>query len=489
MALLEASAPRVARRSLALRWVFPAVSFVVDLILINLAFAVAYVLRYKFGIGGHVLGQNNVRYEYWLHFEILLTVLMAASFALAGTYRQRLGMEWLGEVFAVGRAATVGMALAIIVTYLSKNLIDEHSRLVLLYTWILIIALASLGRGLTRLILRRLHRRGWNVRRVVVAGSTAMSKMVMQNLSMRLDQGYQLVGFLHENGAAPEGFGRFRNLGSVASAPEVIARHEVDEVVIALGATSHEDILSIRDHCLRQNVAFKFVPDLFEMSLSRVRMDDIAGIPLIDVTESPLHGVNFVAKRLLDSVVSLAALVVLSPVLILVALAIRLDSPGPIMIAQERVGRGGRVFPCFKFRSMYQDAEQRHAEMQARYGDGTLMFKHKNDPRRTRVGRVIRKLSIDELPNLFNVVRGEMSLVGPRPALPIEVAGYEPWHRKRFEVQPGMTGLWQISGRSHLDFHEMVIMDIYYIDNWSLALDLKILLRTPAAVLTMRGAY
>ena len=137
MALLEASAPRAARRSLALRWVFPAVSFAVDLILINLAFAVAYWLRYKFGIGGHVLGQNNVRYEYWLHFEILLTVLMAASFALAGTYRQRLGMEWLGEVFAVGRAATVGMALAIIVTYLSKNLIDEHSRLVLLYTWIL----------------------------------------------------------------------------------------------------------------------------------------------------------------------------------------------------------------------------------------------------------------------------------------------------------------------------------------------------------------
>jgi exopolysaccharide biosynthesis polyprenyl glycosylphosphotransferase len=489
MALAEASVPRVARRSLALRWACPSVSLALDVALVNLSFALAYWLRYTYHLGGPVPPSFTVSYQRWAQFEILISALMPASFVLAGVYRQRLGLEWLGEVFAVARVATVGMALAIIVTYLFQHLIDQYSRLVLIYTWILIIVLGGLGRWLTHLLMVQLHRRGWNVRRVMVAGSSPMGKMVMQNLSSRLDQGYHLVGFLHENGGAPEGFGRFRNLGAVANVAEAIARHEIDEVVIALTATAHDDILAIRDHCVRQNVAFKIVPDLFEMSLSRVRLDDIAGIPLIDVVESPLRGANLVLKRVLDVALAALGLALLSPLFALVALAIRLDSPGAILIAQPRVGRNGRTFPCFKFRSMYQDAEKRHAELQARYGEGALMFKLKSDPRRTRVGRVIRKSSIDELPNLLNVLRGEMSLVGPRPALPSEVAGYEPWHHKRFDARPGITGLWQVSGRSHLSFDEMVIMDIYYIDNWSLALDLKILLRTPTAVLTMRGAY
>ena len=491
MAYLEASASqaRVARRPAALRWVFPSVSLAIDLILVNLAFALSYWLRYEYGLGGTGARFIHVPFEMWLRFELLLTVLVPAALAIHGLYRQRLGLEWLGEMFSIARAATLGMAVAIIVTFLVKDLIDEHSRLVLLYTWVLMIAFCGLGRGIVRTIMIRLHRRGWNVRRVLVAGSADVSKMVMQNLSGRVDQGYRLVGFLHENGGAPAGFGRFPNLGSVATAAEVIDQHEVDEVVIALGSTSHEDILAIRDHWVRRNVAFKIVPDLFEMSLARVRMDDIAGIPLIDVVESPLQGANLVLKRLIDVLVSLLVLTVCSPFLALVALAIRLDSPGPIIIGQSRVGRHGDVFTCYKFRSMHEDAEKRHAEMQARYGADEPIFKLRKDPRRTRVGSVIRKLSIDESLQLINVLRGEMSLVGPRPALPIEVARYEPWHRKRLDALPGMTGLWQVSGRSHLNFDEMVIMDTYYIDNWSLALDLKILLRTPLAVLSMRGAY
>src|SRR5438067_5215959 len=413
MALAEASVPRLARRSLALCWAFPAVSLALDVALVNLSFALAYWLRYRYHLGGPVPPTFNVTYQRWAQFEILISALMPASFVLAGIYRQRLGLEWLGEVFAVARAATVGMALAIIVTYLFQHLIDQHSRLVLIYTWILIIVLAAIGRWLTHLIMVQLHRRGWSVRRVMVAGSTPMGKMVMQNLSTRLDQGYHLVGFLHENGGAPEGFGRFSNLGAVAGWAEVIACHDTDEVVIALTATAHDDILAIRDHCVRHNVAFKIVPDLFEMSLSRVRMDDIAGIPLIDIVESPLRGANLVLKHVLDVAFAALGLALLSPLFALVALAIHLDSPGAIIIAQARVGRNGRTFACFKFRSMYQDAEKRHAELHARYGEGALMFKHKSDPRRTRVGRIIRKMSIDEMPNLLNVLRGEISLVGP----------------------------------------------------------------------------
>ncbi len=489
MALLEASVPRVARRPLALRWVFPTVSFAVDIALVNLAFYLAYWLRYEYRLGGS-RGFIYVHYEQWLKFEGLLTVLMAAAFALEGVYRQRLGVEWVGQAFRIARAATLATGLAVIASIFFQHLADvnQYSRLVIVYAWLLIIALCVLARGVMRFVMAQLYRRGWNVRRVVVVGSTPMGKMVMQNLSGRVDQGYRLVGFLHENGGALEGFGRFRNLGPVSIAPETIERHEIDEVVIALPSASHGDILAIRDHCVRQNVAFKIVPDLFEMSLSRVRMDDIAGIPLIDVVESPLRGANLVVKRLLDVGLSLLALAVLSPLLLLVALAIRLDSAGPIIIAQERVGRDGRTFPFFKFRSMYHGAERQH-EAVVMAGDVSPVGKHKSDPRRTRVGRIIRKLSIDELPQLLNVVRGEMSLVGPRPALPSEVAKYESWHHKRFDAQPGMTGLWQVSGRSDLDFDEMIMMDIYYIDNWSPSLDLKIMVRTPTAVLMMRGAY
>lgn len=489
MALVEATVPRVARRTLALRWVFPTVSFAIDVALVNLAFLLAYWLRYDVKLGGGIHHWFRTDLRQWWQFELLIAVLIPASCVLAGVYRRRLGWGWLGEVFAVARAATVGMAIALLGTLFFQHILDQYSRLVLIYTWILIIALYALARALRQLVMVHLHRRGWNVRRVVVAGSTPLSKIIMQNLSTRRDRGYQLVGFLHENGGAPEGFGRFRNLGPVSIATEAIARNDVDEVVIALSSTSHEDILAIRDHCVRQNVAFKIVPDLFEMSLSRVRMDEIAGIPLIDVVESPLRGANLVVKRVLDVVLAALLLLILSPLLALVALAVRLDSAGPIIITQTRVGRGGRFFPFFKFRSMYQDAEQRHAEMQARFGVDEPTFKHKRDPRRTRVGRLIRKMSIDELPQLLNVLRGEMSLVGPRPALPSEVARYEAWHHKRFDVLPGMTGLWQVSGRSDLNFDEMVLMDTYYIDNWSPVLDVKILLHTPGAVLTMRGAY
>lgn len=489
MALYEASVARAVHRPLSLRWVYPTVSLVTDMVLVNCAFAIAYWLRYQMHLGGSVESRYLVAFTFWLRFELLLSVVMPLSFAAAGIYRQRLGLEWLGEVFALARAATVGMALAIIITYLGKDWIDEHSRGVLVYTWLLIILLCGCGRGLIRAIMVQLHRRGYNVRRVVVAGSSSVGKMVMQNLTARRDQGYHLVGFLHENGHAPDGFGRFRNLGAVAHCTDILEKNRVDEVVIALSSESHADILAIRDYCMHHNVSMKIVPDLFEMSLSRVRMDDIAGIPLIDVVESPLSGVNIIVKRAVDVVVASLTLVLLSPVLALVALAIRLDSPGAVFIAQTRVGRNGRHFPFFKFRSMYQDAEARHAEMMRKYGHDDRIFKHRSDPRRTRVGRIIRKLSIDELPQLLNVLRGEMSLVGPRPALPSEVLKYEQWHLKRFDAQPGMTGLWQVSGRSDLDFDEMVMMDIYYIDNWSLGLDLKILLRTPAAVLTMRGAY
>ncbi len=225
------------------------------------------------------------------------------------------------------------------------------------------------------------------------------------------------------------------------------------------------------------------------MTLSRVVVDNLDGIPLLSVRELSLREWQVALKRALDVVVAGLGVLLLSPVLLLTALAIRLDSPGPVIFRQTRVGRGGQEFTCLKFRTMCVDAEARLAELKRQNEANGPWFKMRHDPRSTRVRRLLRRTSLDELPKLWNVLRGEMSLIGPRPNLPSEVQAYEPWHYRRLEITPGMTGLWQVSGRSELSFDEMVLLDVYYIENWSPILDLHILLKTIPTVLLGSGAY
>jgi len=231
------------------------------------------------------------------------------------------------------------------------------------------------------------------------------------------------------------------------------------------------------------------VPDLFQLSLGGVEVEEINGIPLISIKQTTLTGMNQVIKRAFDLSVTIPALIVSAPVWLLVALAIRLDSPGPVLFRQVRVGRRGDPFVFYKFRSMRQDAESELENLRELNEASGPLFKIRDDPRQTRVGRFIRRTSLDELPQFFNVLRGEMSLVGPRPGLPSEVTRYQDWQRRRLEVQPGMTGLWQVRGRSDLTFDEMVMLDIYYGENWSLGTDVAILVRTIPLALFGDGAY
>jgi exopolysaccharide biosynthesis polyprenyl glycosylphosphotransferase len=220
-----------------------------------------------------------------------------------------------------------------------------------------------------------------------------------------------------------------------------------------------------------------------------VDFDDMGGIPLVGLKETSIPRAGRVLKRALDIVLSVIALLVTAPLLILIAILIRLDSPGPALFSQRRVGEDGRLFNMYKFRSMCLGAEEQQGELQDLNQRSGPAFKIKADPRVTRMGRWLRRSSFDELPQFINVLRGEMSIVGPRPALPPEVAKYEAWHRQRLEVPPGISGLWQISGRSELSFDEMCMLDVYYIENWSLGLDLAIMLKTVPHVLFADGAY
>jgi exopolysaccharide biosynthesis polyprenyl glycosylphosphotransferase len=315
-----------------------------------------------------------------------------------------------------------------------------------------------------------------------------VGRMIMQALAARPHLGYEVAGFLATDGDSD--FGRFRRLGTPDELEHVIHQHNIAQVVIALPSASHEAIMRIVNHCRRDGVQFRLVPDLYEVSLGRLDIDTVNGIPLMGMKDHAILGVNFLMKRVIDVTVSLAILIAFSWFFIPLAVLIWLeDRGGSPLFGQARVGRGGREFIVWKFRSMRPDADQRLSEL-LKYNEAEgPIFKMRDDPRRTRIGGFIRRWSMDELPQLWNVVKGDMSLVGPRPATPREVAQYEDWQLHRLETLPGITGLWQVSGRSELGFSEQVLMDIMYIENWSLGLDLRILLRTVPAVLSGKGAF
>jgi exopolysaccharide biosynthesis polyprenyl glycosylphosphotransferase len=241
--------------------------------------------------------------------------------------------------------------------------------------------------------------------------------------------------------------------------------------------------------CQQRGARISMVPNLFHVLTSRIQVREVAGVPIFGLDERIFLRSSRILKRSIDMILATTALILLSPLMGIIAALIRLESRGPVIWTQVRIGKRAQSFTVYKFRSMYPDAENRLADLEALNEAEGPLFKIRNDPRITRVGRVIRKLSIDELPQMVNVLRGDMSIVGPRPPLPREVAQYDVWQQKRFEVLPGLTGLAQINGRSDLGFEETLRFDFYYIENWSPLLDLKIILKTIPKVLLAKGAY
>lgn len=457
-----------------------------DVLVIGLALGLAYWLRYDLQLGPAL--QQTVGFGAYQGLALVLMGILLPTLLLKGAYRPRLSTEIVDEAGIIISAATLSVAALLVITFMLHQF--EYSRALIVYLWVVLMGLLILGRALARGLLGLCHRRGWGVRRLLVVGASEAGKILMQSVANRPDLGYEVVGFVdrRSHSRVPD-FGRFVRLGLVEDLPQLLAELVVDEVIVALPGSAHEEMREVVRLCEGHGVGLKLVPDLFEVSLNRVQLDDLAGVPLLDVQAQPLKRVARVLKRSLDLLVAALALLVSLPLFGLLALLIRLDSPGPIVLRQERVGQGGRRFWCYKLRTMYRDADQLLAALQAHNESSGPLFKMRNDPRCTRVGRVIRRLSLDELPQLWNVLKGEMSLVGPRPPLAPEVAQYEAWQLRRLETKPGLTGLWQVSGRSDLAFEEMVMLDILYVDHWSLSLDLKILLRTITAVLAARGAY
>lgn len=458
-----------------------------DALLINAAFVLAYVARYVLEIGGNVEAVNYVPLTAFLLVQLALTFILIFVYRMQGLYHLPRGVSWLDELATIFSGTLIGIAAIIFVLFLVRPF--YYSRLIFGFSGILIVVLLGAFRLLWGAVLARLRQRGIGVARALIVGAGTVGRAIMQNLAALPELGYQVVGFVDDDPQKQEDLGRFKALGPTDGIVGVVREQAIDEVIITLPWISHRKIMAIMDACQRQRVRFRIVPDLFELSLSRVDIDEVNGIPLIGLREVSISRTSWLIKRAVDTAVAAIMLVFSAPLMLMAAIAIKLESPGPAVFTQVRVGQGGRPFTVYKFRSMRLGEEEELPALAAQSEAGKILFKMRQDPRHTSVGRFLRRSSIDELPQLYNVLRGEMSLVGPRPAIPSEVDQYEDWHRKRLEVPPGMTGLWQVMGRSEIPFEEMVMLDIYYIENWSLGLDFRILLRTIPTVLSGRGAY
>lgn len=459
----------------------------VDALLIVVAILAAYWVRYIGEWIAPVDEANYVAFAEYAPSAAFLTLLLLFIYHAEGLYTPQRGMSWFDRTATILRGTLVGVVALSFIFFFYRPAF--YSRLMFGFMGVFVVILLAAWRLALGFGLARLRRHGFGVDRLLIIGAGERSRALMRAIVARPELGYRIIGFLDDDPGRPASIGRFPALGPIAGLPGVLSAEQPDEVIVALAATDHQRILNVLDICEQRHIRAKVVPDLYELTLNRVAVDDINGVPLIGVREPTISGWNYALKRAIDVLFSIFVLALLSPIFAAIALAIKLDSPGPVLFAQPRVGRGGRLFTCYKFRSMREGADDELDQLMEHNEASGQIFKIKNDPRRTRVGSFIRRTSLDEFPQIINVLRGEMSWVGPRPPLPREVARYDEWHKRRLEVAPGITGLWQVSGRSQLTFDEMVMLDLYYIENWSLSLDLKIILRTVPSVLLADGAY
>ncbi len=457
----------------------------IDIVLINLAFVLGYTLRYQVQLFRDIAFDAPL--SSYLGLQALFTLTLLLFFWTDNVYNTRRS-AWFEQMSRVtGAVIKMPFVIWTVIFIFGPSV---YSRLMILYAAVLVVLLLGLARAIKLWLESRLRARGVGVANLLIVGAGEIGRAVMRTVFARPDLGFRCVGFIDDDPQRGQtDIGRFPALGELVALPDLLKKHAVDEVVVTLPWSAQPKILEIVNQCQKLGVRARVVPSLLQINFSQVDVDDFGGIPVLGIRGRTISPVNRLLKRLFDLFFgSLIALFTL-PVVAAAALAIKFDSPGPVIFTQARAGLDGRAFRIFKLRSMRQDAEQARDRLEALNEADGPMFKIKDDPRMTRVGRFLRRFSIDELPQFWNVVRGEMSIIGPRPALMREVENYDEWHRERLRVKPGISGLWQISGRSDLKFEEMVLLDVYYIENWTLGMDFKIMLQTVPYLLMSRGAY
>ena len=462
--------------------IFTAVLVPVDFLMLILAGLAAYYLRTS-GLVANlrpVLFSLNLPFEKYFGLVLLVSLIWLAVFGLVGLYSMKRNNKLLEEFFRIVIAASAGLMVVIIYIFVRGEFFN--SRFLILSAWLLAIFFVSWGRLAVRAVQKYLvGQYRFGTHNVIVVGGDGISEEIIQEIKERPSLGYHLIKY-------------FPDL-DIDQIKVTSINWSVDDVILANPDFPRGKVLELIGFCEDKKINFKFVPNLFQALTTNIDFDTLAAVPLIELKHTALDGWGKILKRLIDIFGSLFAIIIFSPIMAVVTILIKLDSPGPVIYKNERVGPK-KNFNTYKFRSMKieyctgqgydrsgeaERLEEKLIETQNQRSGP--VYKIVNDPRRTRLGRFLEKTSLDELPQFFNVLAGNMSLVGPRPHQPREVAKYERWHKKVFNIKPGVTGLAQISGRSEIDFDEEAKIDTYYIENWSLGLDFKILLKTPLAVI------
>ncbi len=464
-----------------------------DVLLIVAGFAFAHWLRYDVRLGRDIYDPASYRYLSAFYPMIgAFTLTLIVTLHIKGFYRLPRSANWFDYARVVVGSVTTALALVIIGMFALR--LSTWSRLIMVFVWVIVSAVLILSRVVLSAVVRAGWRRGRWLDHVLVVGNRGLAKQVMAELQYSEQHGATLIGYIDgppdDRNDLAQPHEQYRWLGHFEDLSNILNHRRVDQVIVALPFWAHDRLPAVVQLCRRYNIDFRVAPDLYELSFDRINIQRLSNIPLLNLKKNVIQGWNFVIKRAIDIALIGLAAPIWATVWGLAALLIKLTDPrAPTMFSQVRVGRHGRQFRVYKLRTMVPNAEALKEQLRVKNEAEGALFKIKDDPRVTRLGRVLRKLSIDELPQLYNVLKGDMSLVGPRPQVPDEVAQYEPWHYRRLEVLPGLTGLWQATGRSNTTFNDMVRLDIYYTEHWSFWLDVRILLLTIPAVLFGRGAY
>lgn len=482
---MSANRPLSERPTIEPRWLFP----LLDGILAFLVFAIAYVLRYELQIIRPILDPAQRDFMPYVPYAGVYAALIWLNYQRNGLYRNIAGRSWLEEVYLIASGVAVSIVIVLAMFFILQPI--TNSRLMLIYVAALTLIIGGLSRLARRWVLAYFRHLGIGVRRVLIVGMGDIGQDMLGTMLARPDFGYRPIGFLDDDETKAGGsVGRVAALGKTDQLAAIIRKRQVDTVVITFRWKHFDRIEELSEICRATGTDLRIVPELMQLSLRQVQVENLDGIPLLGFgSQRPFTPVDQVLKRGLDLILVTLSSPVWVLICLLVTIALKLEGEGPILFRQERVGKDGHKFEMLKFRSMVADAEAMREQMLQASGEDPRHPKFVDDPRITRLGKFLRRASLDELPNFLNVLRGEMSLVGPRPPTPDEVEHYEARHARRLQITPGMTGWWQVRGRSNVPFDEMCTMDIYYIDNWSLSMDIEILMLTIPRVVLRSGAY
>jgi Undecaprenyl-phosphate glucose phosphotransferase len=449
-----------------------------DALLAMWAFLLAYAVRFESGLIAVQKGYPPV--EHYLQVLPFVAVLVPLAFQIQGVYRLRRGRSRVDDFFAVFIGSILAVVLGVVSTlYVQAYFASEAARSTGAYqvsqlVWALFLGFTVVftygSRETVRELLERRWRAGIGLKRVLIAGAGDLGRLVADRILQHRELGYQVVGFVDDRAGGDHiGYRGLPLLGTLSEMSEVAQRERIDHLYVALALDEHSKLLELMDAANRECIDVKVVPDLLQFIALRARLEDLDGLPVINVNDVPLQGVNAWVKRALDIALSAATLVVLAIPVAIIALLVRWTSPGAIFYRQERMGLDGRAFTVYKIRSMYENAEDSSGPVWAR----------DDDPRTTPVGRWLRRFDLDELPQFWNVLKGDMSIVGPRPERPFFVEQFKhriPQYMLRHKVKAGITGWAQVNGwRGNTSLEKRIEFDLYYIENWSVTLDIKIM--------------